>query len=174
MFTISSLAVPMNLLDLFLLIPLLWGLYRGFVKGFIIQLAGIAAFLLGVLGALHFSAFIAGFMEHKLAWHYSHTQLIAFALTFIGIVILVFFLAKLMEKAVKMAALGILNKIIGAIFGALKFLLITGALLYLLSSIENRFKLIPSKTQESSLLYKYYMEGIKLAVPAIRNLHTNP
>jgi membrane protein required for colicin V production len=162
--------VVMNILDIFLLVPLLWGLYRGFVKGFIIQLAGIAAFLLGVLGAIHFSAFVAGFMQRKFDWHYSHTQLIAFAITFLGIVILVFFLAKLMEGAVKMAALGIVNKIAGAVFGALKFILITGAILFLLSSIENRFKLIPDKTHQESVLYKYYMQGIKTAVPAIRSL----
>jgi len=160
----------MNLLDLVLIIPLVWGLYRGFVKGFIIQLAGIAAFLLGVLGAIHFSAFAADFMERKMGWHYAHTQLAAFAITFLAIVILVFFLAKLMEKAVKMAALGIVNKLAGALFGALKFVLITGSFLYLLSSIENRFRLIPGKTQETSVLYKYYMMGIKTAIPAIKNL----
>ena len=161
----------MNYLDIILLIPLLWGLVRGFMKGFIIQLAGIAAFLLGVLGAIHFSAFIAGLMERKCGWHYNHTQLVAFAITFLGIVILIFFLAKLMESAVKMAALGVVNKIAGAIFGALKFVLITGTALYLLHSIESRFRLIPEKTQESSLLYKYYMEGIKMAVPAIKMLN---
>jgi membrane protein required for colicin V production len=160
----------MNLLDLFLLIPLVWGLYRGFVKGFIIQLAGIAAFLLGILGAIHFSAFAAGFMEQKLGWHYAHTQLAAFAITFLAIVISIFFLAKLMEKAVKMAALGGLNKIAGALLGALKFVLITGSLLFLISSVENRFRLIPSKTQETSVLYKYYMTGTKTVIPAIKNL----
>ncbi|MBI2270247.1 MAG: CvpA family protein [Bacteroidetes bacterium] len=162
----------MNFLDILLLVPLLWGLYRGFVKGFIIQLAGIAAFILGVLGAMHFSSFVAEFTEKKFDWHFNHTQLIAFAITFLGIVILVFFLARLMESAVKMAALGIVNKIAGTIFGALKFILITGTLLYLLSVIENRFKLIPDKTQQESVLYKYYMMGIKTAVPAIKNLRS--
>lgn len=163
----------MNFLDILLLVPLLWGLYRGFVKGFIIQLAGIAAFILGVLGAMHFSSFVGEFMQKKMGWNYSHTQLIAFAITFLGIVILVFFLAKLMESAVKMAALGVVNKIAGAIFGAIKFLLITGALLFLLSVIEGRFKLIPDKTQTESALYKYYMMGIKTAVPAIKNLRNS-
>jgi len=143
------------------------------MKGFIIQLAGIAAFLLGILGAVHFSAWIAGFMERKIGWHYAHTQLAAFAITFLGIVILVFFLAKLMEGAVKMAALGVVNKIAGAVFGAIKFILITGAVLFLLNALENKVKLIPDKTQQESVLYKYYMDGIKIAVPAIKKLKAN-
>ncbi len=162
----------MNKLDLILLVPFLWGLIRGFIKGFIIQLAGIAAFLLGLLGAIHFSDFMAAFLQEHMGWHYSHTQLWSFAITFLAIVLLVFFLAKLMEKAVKIAALGLLNKITGALFGALKFVLITGALLYFVSSFENRFRIIPSKTQQGSVLYSYYIEGIKLIVPAIRKVHS--
>jgi membrane protein required for colicin V production len=160
----------MNTLDIILLVPLVWGLCRGYMKGFIIQLAGIAAFILGVLGAIHFSAFVAGMMERKLGWHYDHTQLLSFIMTFFGIVVLIFFLGRLMEKAVKMAALGILNKIAGALLGALKFILITGCILYILDGIETRFRLIPSKTQESSVLYKYYLEGIRWVIPAVRIL----
>jgi len=161
----------MNVLDIVLLIPLLWGLIRGFVKGFIIQLASIAALLLGLLGAVHFSSFTATFTKKHFGWDFNHSQLVAFAITFIGIVILVFLLGKLMESAVKMAALGIVNKIAGAIFGALKFIFITGALLFLLSIVESRFQLIPTKTQQESALYPYYMMGIKAAVPAIKNVH---
>jgi len=161
----------MNELDIILMIPLLWGLIRGFLKGFIIQLAGIAAFLLGVTGAIHFSAFVSGFMEHKLGWHSPHASLIAFGITFIGIVLLVFLLARLMEKAVKVTALGIFNKIAGALFGALKFILIAGAILYLISILENSFRMIPPKTQETSLLYKFYLESFKILVPAIRNIN---
>lgn len=166
----SLFLLGMNVLDIILLVPLLWGLYRGFVKGFIIQLAGIAAFILGVLGAIHFSSFVAGFMERKLQWHYNHTQLIAFAITFLGIVVLIFFLAKLMEGAVKMAALGIVNKIAGAVFGAIKFILITGVILFLLSSVGSNVRVISEKTQQESVLYKYYMLGINTAVPAIQKL----
>lgn len=160
----------MNFLDWILLIPLLWGLVRGFMKGFIIQLAGIAAFVLGLLGAVHFSTFIATVMEKQFNWHYSHMQLIAFAVLFLGIVVLVFFLAKLMESAVKIAALGLVNKIAGSVFGALKFMLITGGILFLLGRIESHIQLIPSDTQQQSVIYKYYIEGIRTVVPAIKKL----
>lgn len=39
----------MNLLDLFMLIPVVWLCIRGFSKGFIIELASLIGLVLGIL-----------------------------------------------------------------------------------------------------------------------------
>ena len=48
----------MNYIDIILAIPLVWAVYRGFTKGFIIEIASLIAMVLGVYGAIHFSYFI--------------------------------------------------------------------------------------------------------------------
>ena len=84
----------MNYLDIILAIPLVWGIFRGFRKGLVIEIASLIAALLGVWGAVHFSYFISDALN--LASPYS--PLISFAITFVIIVIIVFLIAKLIEK----------------------------------------------------------------------------
>ena len=53
----------MNWLDIVLAIPLLWFLYRGFRNGLIIELASLAALILGIYAALHFSFYVQEYLE---------------------------------------------------------------------------------------------------------------
>ena len=73
----------MNYIDIILAIPLLWAIYMGFTKGFIIEITSLIALFLGVYGAIHFSYYISDSM--KLSSAYS--PLISFAITFLIIVI---------------------------------------------------------------------------------------
>ena len=45
----------MNILDIILIIPLAWFAYRGFTRGFIIELASLVARIAGIWAARHFS-----------------------------------------------------------------------------------------------------------------------
>ena len=47
----------MNYFDYLLLLPLVYGLYRGFTKGLIIELASLVALIAGVYGAMYLSSF---------------------------------------------------------------------------------------------------------------------
>ena len=50
----------MNYLDLIFCIPLIWGFWKGWQKGLIIELSMLAALLLGVWGGIKFSDYMAG------------------------------------------------------------------------------------------------------------------
>ena len=160
----------MTSLDIVLLVPLLWGMIRGFMRGFILQLATIAAYLLGIMGAAHFSAFTADYLNQHWHWNPSHSGIIVFALLFIGIVVAVFFLGRVMSKAVKAGGLGIVDKLVGMLLGGMKFFLITGSILFLLSEASHTFQVIPKQYIESSVLAPYYIKGIKLVLPALKVL----
>ena len=45
----------MNYFDIIFVIPLLWGAYKGFSKGFVLEIASFVALGLGVWGGLKFS-----------------------------------------------------------------------------------------------------------------------
>jgi len=124
----------MNYLDIIIIIPLLWGAYKGFTNGFVIEIASLAALGLGIWGAVQFSALTAGWIGDKVDEHY--LPIVAFALTFIGIVIGIHFLARLLDKLIKAVALGIFNRIAGAVFGVAKFLLIISFLLVVLNRLN--------------------------------------
>ena len=52
----------MHYIDIVILIPLLWGAYRGFMKGFIVSISTFLALILGVYGAINFSDFVSKFL----------------------------------------------------------------------------------------------------------------
>jgi membrane protein required for colicin V production len=139
----------MNYLDIILAVPLLWAVYRGFTKGFIIEVASLIAIVLGIYGAVHFSYFISDALKLKS----EYASLISFAVTFLIIVVIVFLLAKMLEKSVNLLALGLVNKLAGAFFGMLKVAFIISVVLILINKIDSKTGIIPEKTKQGSLLF---------------------
>lgn len=141
----------MNYLDIILAVPLVWGIFRGFRKGLVIEVASLIAAVAGVWGAVHFSYFISDALN--LTSPYS--PLISFAVTFVIIVIIVYLLAKLIEKSINLLAFGFLNKLTGAFFGLLKIAFLLSILLLMINKACINKPLIPEETQKGSLLYPH-------------------
>ncbi len=144
----------MNTIDLVFIILLLWSAYRGFTKGFIVQLATFAALLLGILGAVMFSDFTSGLIIKKFEVSGQYLPIISFAVTFIAIVIGVHILAKMINKLIDAIALGIVNRLLGVLFSVLKTAFIVSVILVLINKADNKYNFIPENTKEKSLLYK--------------------
>ncbi|NOY37073.1 MAG: CvpA family protein, partial [Chlorobi bacterium] len=139
--------------DLILGIFLLWGTIQGFRHGLIIEAASLAALFLGIWGAIHFSDITAGFLVEQFNLTTKHLFIIAFAVTFIAIVILVHFLARALDKLVKAIALGWLNRLAGIIFGAVKMAFILSIVLVILNNIDRRKPFLPKDQIRESFLY---------------------
>lgn len=144
----------MNTIDLVFAILLLWAAYRGYSKGFIVQLATLAALLLGILGAVMFSDFTSSLIIKKFDVSGQYLPIISFALTFIAIVIAVHILAKALNKLIDAIALGIINRLLGVLFSVLKIAFIVSIILVLINKADNKYNFIPDETKEKSLLYK--------------------
>ena len=74
----------MNYIDLVLGIILIIAAIQGFRKGFIVELASLAALVLGIWGAIKFSDWTAAFITRNTGFHSEHMSTIAFVLTFIA------------------------------------------------------------------------------------------
>ena len=144
----------MKTIDLILSIPLLWGLIIGFKKGLVLELASLFALILGIWGSIHFSSFVStkltSFFEIQEEW----LGVISFLVTFSLIVISVFLLARLLNKTLKLMALGFINRLSGAIFGLLKYSLLVSFLLYFFDKINDRVEFVKDDYHEDSYLYQ--------------------
>jgi len=143
----------MNTIDLVFAIILLWSAYRGFSKGFIVQLATLAALLLGILGAVMFSDYTSSLIIKKFEVSGNYLQIISFAVTFIVIVIAVHLLAKMLNKLIDAVALGVVNRLLGVLFSILKVAFIVSIILVLVNKVDNKYHFISDETKEESLLY---------------------
>ena len=140
----------MNFLDLVLVIPLAWMTYKGFKKGLVFELCSFVGLVLGIFAAVHFSAFVAELIDID----GSSAMLVAFFITFIGVVVLSYFVGKLGSGLLKVLKLGWLDKLLGAVFGMLKCVCVLSVLLYYAMVIDMKGELITPQLKEHSLLYK--------------------
>jgi membrane protein required for colicin V production len=144
----------MNIFDIILALPLLWMTYRGFTKGFIIGIVSLIAFILGLYLSIRFSASLATIFIAQFHATSPYIRLISFIAIFLAVIILLFFLGKMLEKAVDLMALGFLNKILGALLGFAKAVVLVSLLLFLVSIIDPRQRIITEKMKQESFLFK--------------------
>jgi len=163
----------MNYFDIIFIIPLIWGAYKGYSKGFIIEIASLIALGLGVWGGVKFSSISADYLSQLFDISSKLMPLISFAVTFIAIVIAVFTIAKLLQKIVKMVALGFINRLAGLIFGCLKFALILSVVINLVGVINEQIPFIDDEIQNSSLLYNPISKVAQILIPGLKDLHIN-
>ncbi|MDD3721960.1 MAG: CvpA family protein [Lutibacter sp.] len=143
----------MNTFDILITALLLFGFIRGLFKGLFLEVASLVGFIAGIYGAIHFSHFIRDFLITRVSWEEKYITLVSFAITFIIIVIAVTFLGKLFTKIADFASLGILNKLLGGLFGALKIGLLLSVILLVFSKLNNKIPFISYDQQESAVLY---------------------
>lgn len=159
----------MALIDIILGALLLFGLIRGFMKGLFVEVASLVALIAGVYGAIHFSDFAAEFLASKLDWDEKYINIVAFAITFVIIVLVISLAGKALTKLANFAALGILNKLLGGVFGALKIGLILSVLLIVFDNMNNSIPFADEKDLEDSVLYEPVKGLAPMIFPSILN-----
>ncbi|MBK7908816.1 CvpA family protein [Candidatus Pollutiaquabacter sp.] len=142
----------MNLLDLLLALILLIGLVKGFINGFIYELAVVASFFWGSTG-WRLADTVAPKVASMLDTSPTTTHYIAFFLVFLAVSVGDLLPAKLLEGLIGIAALGIFNKLLGALFGFGKYLLITSVALYFFHKADAKFHWLKADTKAESVLY---------------------
>ena len=139
----------MSVIDFIIGIPILWFGYRGFKKGFISELAMLAALLLGTYVAINFSAMLG----EKIGIEGEYKALITFVITFLIILVLVFLLGKWIEKLTESIKLGFINKLLGFVFGAFKVTLVISIVFYFINQFDKSQSLIGEETRQKSWFY---------------------
>ena len=144
----------MNTFDIVILGLLLFGFLRGLMKGLFAELASLVALIAGIYGAIHFSHFASDFLTNYVDWEEKYISMVAFTTTFIGIVIVISLLGKLLTKAADFASLGFLNKILGGIFGLLKMGMILSVVLIIFDKLYSTIPFTDKNITEDSILFE--------------------
>jgi len=143
----------MNFIDILILVPLLLAAWKGFKRGFVIEIFIVLALLVGIYCGIHFSDYTSGLIKDKLNVSSIYLPLVSFTLTFIVIAVGIYFAGKMLEKVIKIAQLSLLNKLGGVFFSVVKTLYFMSTLFLLVASIQEKTELIPTDTLNESLLY---------------------
>ncbi len=162
----------MATLDIILGIFLLYFAFRGFTSGFIISVTTLAGLVLGFYAASHFSEFTANWLQHDMGLKSGNIRLMAYIVTFVMVVVLIFLLGRFMTGVVKTVGLGIVNRLAGAIFGIAKGLLIASFLFLLFARIDPQGSLLTQAHKKGSVLYKPVSAVAPAVIPMVQKYTT--
>lgn len=145
-------AVEINYLDLIFGGLILFGAFKGFRKGVIVELASLLALVLGIYGAIQFSGFVADQLVIYIDWDKRYVDLAAFGLTSVAIILGVSLLGKILTSLAKLVMLNGINRMLGLLFGGMKLAVFSGVILIFLMKANALFGFIPTEIIEQSLL----------------------
>ncbi len=157
----------MNWIDFIVIILLVFGLARGFINGFIKELASLLALIVGIWGAIKFSSFTAEKLYDYFDMTGQYVGIIAFMITFIIIVIIIHFLGLLLDKFADKVSLGFLNSVLGLFFGVLKSALVLSVIFVVLNAIDARHHFLPAEQIEQSKFYNSIADIAPAIFPVI-------
>lgn len=144
----------MNTFDIILLIPLVYGAYRGFRKGFLLEVIAIFAFILAIIGGFKLLHLGMDLLDQYFNISGELLPYAAFIIIFILIILLVNLLGKVLKKVVDMTLLGAVDNLAGAILSVIKWAFGISIILWLTSSFGPA---IPEEYTEGSMLYPYIL-----------------
>lgn len=163
----------MILIDIILASALIWGTIQGVRQGFFAALSSFIAYIIGIYFAIKFSHVVADYFADQVDWNPKTVQITAFALTFVGIVILLLVTAKIFTKIADWAYLGWVNRLFGGLFGLLKYTLILSVCLNLFEKINFNHFFMSEKTKQESVFYDKIQYTSQLVYPTFEEWYND-
>ena len=159
----------MQIIDIVLGCLLLYGIIRGFWNGFFIEIASLLSLLLGIYIAVKFSSFAQSILISHVSWSPKKIQIVAFALTFVAVIVGLSVLARFMTTVAKFAGMGLINKFAGAFFGFLKTMLLLSVSLHFFHKLNSKSHFVSKEQLVKSIFYYPTMEVSAKIYPVLEN-----
>ena len=138
-------------IDVLFIVFLLLAIFRGLKHGFVIAIVSGVAWIIGIAAAIKLSALVAGYGKTHIHLPPRWLPVLAFLLVFIAVVLGLHFIAKGIEKAVDLAMMGWLNKVMGVLLYAFLYITTLSVLLFYAVQIHS----ISPQNLSASVTYPY-------------------
>ncbi|RRO24337.1 CvpA family protein [Flavobacteriaceae bacterium 14752] len=163
----------MNLIDIIIGVILILGFYKGFKKGFVLELTALLGLILGIAGAFYLSKTHGLYIGQWIEWDDEYLRITTFLLSFLAIVIIVSLIGKLITKLIDFVALSFINKLLGGLFGLLKFGLLLSILLLLFNVINEQVEMLSEETLNESVSYPILNQFTDIIWPKLVGMSQN-
>ena len=134
------------------------------MRGLITEVIAILAVILGFIGAKIWGQDSSAWLLTQFTWPQPVCDAVAYALLFLGIAVALAIVGKLLSKLLKAISLAWLNRLLGALFGLLKWGLIVLAIVFCVNKLDQQFHFLQPELKQQSIIYP---EAVKLADKAL-------
>ena len=157
----------MGFLDIVFTALLGYALYTGLKNGLFVEIASFASLIIGIFVAIKFSHLVRLALEDIIKINPKYIEVVAFAITFLLVVVGIYFLAKIFTSIASFAFLGWLNKLGGAVFSLLKTILMLSVVISLFQKININHMLVKEETLNNSIFYNPIQKVSKFMYPSL-------
>lgn len=126
----------MSKIDIFLLVVILIGAYKGYRDGFLMGLVSLLAIVLGVFLGFKLMGIGMTFLERQFNADQKTLPYISFFLIFILVVVLVTWLGKSIRNSIDKTFLGRVDESMGLVLGAFKTMFMASVVLWIADSLK--------------------------------------
>jgi membrane protein required for colicin V production len=163
------------LIDIIFIIIVVMAIFKGLRRGLIIAIFSVLALVAGLAAAIKLSAVTAVYLKDSIHVSAKWLPVLAFALVFIAVILLVRWTASLIEAATNFALLGWINRLGGVLLYAAVYISIFSVLLF----YGAKAHFIPVSTIASSKTFPFIqpwgpalINGIGRIIPFFRDMFT--
>ena len=160
----------MEMIDIIILVLIGIGVIQGLMKGSIKELASIVGFVAGLLLARALFGTVAEQLAPALGTSITVAQILSFILIWVAVPIGCSLIASVLTKALEVVHLGWLNRLMGALLGAAKAMLLIGIGSYVLEYVDPKSEMLSKTTKKASVLYSPMKELVDQCLPAIKDV----
>ena len=140
----------MKILDIILIILLLIGAYSGYKKGLIIEIIGLVALILAIIGGLKLVQWGGEFLRNTFDIDSIWLPVITFILIFLIILLIVYSIGSMLKHAVHLTLLGSVDRLAGSVLGIIKWAFGLSVIIWFFSNIGFVF---PEEMSANTFVY---------------------
>lgn len=139
------------IIDIIALVLVVMAVFKGLRNGFVLAVFSLLAFIIGLTAAMKLSAVAAEYIGENVNVSQRWLPVLAFALVFIIVVILVRLGAKAIEGVLRVAMLGWLNRLAGVVLYVLLYFFVFSLFLF----YAEQLNIIKPETTAASATYPF-------------------
>lgn len=143
----------MEIIDIIVAVLLLIGVIAGLKEGFVKQIAALVGLVAGLLVGKALYMTVAEQIQPFLHMSEKTVQVVAFILILIVVPLIFSLLAWLVSRVLKSVGLGILDRLLGAVVGILKYALLAGVIITAVELFDTNEFIVKKEKKEASIFY---------------------
>lgn len=163
------------IIDVVFAILMVLALIKGYRKGLIVAVFSLLAFIVGLAAAMKLSTVVAGYIGETVKISDKWLPVVSFAIVFIIVVILIRWVAIIIERSAKMVLLGWVNRLCGIILYVVLYITVYSVVLFYASQI----KIIKPEVINASVTWPFIqpwgpkaIDGFGVIIPVFRDMFT--
>ena len=153
----------MNWFDLIIIILLVAAFIKGYSKGLIMQLVGLAAIIIAAIFGGRLAAIILPELNNLLDISPNFARVLSFIIAFSLIAFVFLLIGGVIQRFIDVIMLGIINRLLGAVIGVGTMMVFLSIILNLVLMLDTNESIINEGIKEES----FFFSRVEAVVPAI-------